>query len=159
MTFNGPNEPLTRLLFSARVVLPPAWRTSRVAFRLSVSHGILLSVLRRCHLEHPVSYLQESFPWRWLSWYWSEAPYMSVVLFGGLTLSIEVLPSCLGLLGSRVRVSSCLGMPAFPGSCLACLAFLSFRLEHPDSFVFAAWSLLLLRLDVSHRLLWKCWNY
>jgi hypothetical protein len=35
--------------------------------------------------------------------------------FGGLAISVEVLPSYLGLLRVSVKVSPCLGAPAFPG--------------------------------------------
>jgi hypothetical protein len=39
----------------------------------------------------------------------------SLGLFGGLAISIGVLPSDLGLLRVSVEVSHCLGAPAFPG--------------------------------------------
>jgi hypothetical protein len=74
-------------------------------------------------------------------------PLESLGVSVGLTLSVRVLPSALGLLEALVRVSTCLGVPPFPGCWVPpvpawlALAFFSFHLAHPDSFVFARWSL------------------
>jgi hypothetical protein len=62
---------------------------------------------------------------------------MSLDLFGGLTLSVRVLSSGFGLLEVQVEVSP----PTFPVLACLALAFFSFRLVNPDSFLFAGWSL------------------
>jgi hypothetical protein len=90
-------------------------------------------------------------------------PLESLGLFGGLTLSLVVLPSGHGLLEVPVKISP-LGMPTIPGCRVptvpSCLALFSLCLAHPDSFFsLLGGACLLLRPDVSDLLfLQVCWN-
>jgi hypothetical protein len=128
------------------VRLPPVRRILHVAVLLSESHETSFPVLRGCDLGHPLSvYLQDSFHWRWLSWYFkislcASGPPESLGLFVGMILSTRAQPVT-GLSLLKLRRAYVPRLLGASGSRLACPCFSSFRLTHADSFGFARWCL------------------
>jgi hypothetical protein len=92
-----------------------------VAFLLSVSHGILSSVLRECDqlIFRKVFFLYITILILVRTSFYIPGPQESLVLFGGLTLSVEVLPLRVRSSGfSLLSHASVLRLLCAPGSLL-----------------------------------------